>query len=513
MSQSLWICGTQLSHNSAGLKNISKDRPILMVESLERSQWYNYSKIKLVLIFSAMRHFRDELIEKGYTVDYYKIPEDTKPQHKGFNDALQIHLKKFKSDKVLFMKDADISMNNFAISVFEKLKIKYKLFENNLFLTDLMEFEEWASSQKRLLMENHYRRMRKKYNILLDENGNPEGGEWNYDKENRLPFKGKHKAGVKIPKPLNFEPDELTSEVIRMVEFHFKEGSGDTSKFSLPVTANDTIKYLKDFAKSRLVYFGKFEDAMVDDERILFHSFLSPLINIGLISPMEVVSVIIDAYKKGFAPLNSVEGFLRQIIGWREYMYGIYHYNLNDYSEINFFNSENSLPEFFWNGETKMYCVSKVVKDALEAGYSHHIPRLMVLSNFFTLADINPKHVLKWFMDVYIDAYEWVMIPNIFGMGMFADGGNISTKPYIASANYIDKMSDYCSKCSYKKNLKTGESACPFNYLYWNFLDKHKDKLKNNQRMMMIYNLLEKKSNDELREIKNSSEKFIKSLT
>lgn len=512
MKQSLWICGTQLSHNSAGLNSICINTPVLMVESLERSQWYNYSKNKLVLIFSAMRHFRDELIGKGYAVDYYEIPEDKNPAHKDFIDAFQLHLKKYQTDEILFMKDADAGMNKYAVSVFEKLKVKYKLLENNLFLTDLNEFRKWADSQKKLLMENHYRRMRKRFNILIDENGNPEGGEWNYDKENRLPFKGKHRAGINISEPINYDPDEITKTVVKMVEYHFKEGSGNTGKFKLPVTSKDTIEYLKDFAKHRLVYFGKFEDAMVDDERILFHSLLSPLINIGLISPMEVVNIIMDAYKKGYAPLNSVEGFLRQIIGWREYIYGIYHYSFTDFSGMNYFNSQNKLPEFLWTGETNTYCMSKVIKDAVETGYSHHIPRLMVLSNFFTLAEINPKYVLKWFMDIYIDAYEWVMIPNIFGMGMFADGGSISTKPYIASSNYIDKMSDYCGKCIYNKNLKTGEKACPYNYLYWNFLEKHRDKLKSNQRMFMIYNLLDKKSPEEMSEIRKSSDKFIEGL-
>jgi deoxyribodipyrimidine photolyase-related protein len=319
--------------------------------------------------------------------------------------------------------------------------------------------------------------MRQRLGLLVDEAGKPEGGSWNYDKQNRKPFDGRE-----VPPPRSFPPDELTRAALADVERLCPAAIGSTDGFALPVTREQALQSLDDFITCRLHDFGPFEDAMSSQEGVLFHSLLSPLVNIGLLQPLEMANAAIHAYHNDGAPLNSVEGFVRQIIGWREYMYYRYWELMPDLRDVNAWNHTRSLPDWFWSGETRMNCLHHVIARALRDGYNHHIERLMVVCNFAMLAGLRPQEVNAWFLECYIDAYDWVMLPNVLGMGLNADGGKIATKPYIASANYIHRMSDYCNGCHYKRKARSGEDACPFNTLYWDFLLHNEESLRANPR-------------------------------
>jgi deoxyribodipyrimidine photolyase-related protein len=312
----------------------------------------------------------------------------------------------------------------------------------------------------------------------MTEAGDPVGGEWNLDEQNREPLPD----DVQLPELIDFKPDDLTREVMEEVN-GMPSGYGSVENFSLAVTHQQAESAAKDFFDRRLANFGTYEDAMRSNEPVLFHSKLSPYLNLGLLDPLDLAREAEERYHSGQAPLNSVEGFIRQIIGWREYIYWQYWRTMPWIKEENFFSADRVLPEFFWTAETDMNCMRSVLKHAHKNGYNHHIERLMVLSNYCLLAGLDPRQVLNWFMASYIDAYEWVMVPNVLGMGIYADGGLTSTKPYAASANYINKMSDYCQNCSYYRTKRLGDDACPFNSLYWNFMMEHEATLRQNPRM------------------------------
>ncbi len=509
MPTTIWLQANQLSLNNSALAHARSvtDVTVLMVESKQRAALYRYHKQKLTLLFSAMRHMAKRLRQEGIAVDYHPLRADGKHKHASFEEALRTHCRKHRPDEIVMMELPDYHHAAAIPGLSKSIGVPIRVLPNTMFLTDRHDFAAENKDKKRLVMEHHYRSIRRRLGVLM-KGDEPEGGKWNYDAENRKPFRGE----IKIPPPPSFAPDEITDEVMKMVEAIFPDHYGSASRFSLPVTHDDSRKALKHFVQHRLRHFGTYQDAMKAGEPLLFHSLISPMINIGLLEPLEVARSVEDAYRKGNVPLNAAEGFMRQIIGWREYMFGVYWMNMPAFAETNFLGADKNLPQFFWTGNTQMRCLSQCLTQALETGYLHHIQRLMVISNFATLAGLHPKEVLDWFMHLFIDAYDWVMVPNVMGMGMFADGGSISTKPYVSSGAYINKMSDYCNGCAYSVKKKTGEKACPFNYLYWYFLDINKKKLGNNQRMSMMYKLLEKKSPSEMKEIRKSSETFLKAL-
>jgi deoxyribodipyrimidine photolyase-related protein len=327
-------------------------------------------------------------------------------------------------------------------------------------------------------MEYFYRGIRRHFDLLIDPAGDPAGGQWNFDKMNRKPLP----SGLSPPEIPGFRPDEITLEVMREIE-DTGEGFGELAGFDLAVTHEQAREAFEDFLTNRLGKFGPYEDAMSRDHTTLFHAVISPYINLGLLEPLALAQAAEAAFRDGAAPINSVEGFIRQIIGWREYIYWQYWRSMPEIMDVNFWDATRSLPGWFWDGNTEMNCLRHVLVRVLERGYAHHIERLMVLSNFSLLAGLDPKAVNDWFTAGFIDAYEWVMAPNVLGMGLNADGGIIATKPYIASANYINKMSDYCPPCAYDHKKRTGENACPFNTLYWNFLIQNEEILRANPRL------------------------------
>ena len=509
MKQAAWILGDQLSLKNSALQQLNSQNDIVvMIESLEHARELNHHKAKLMLCFSAMRHFREELRSKGYTVCYEELGEG-----KNFLEGLRETLKAHAVERLLVMAPHEIATVRFAQSLPQRLGIEVAITPNTMFLTDRDEFIKKHKGKKHLILENYYREMRKKLGVLM-QNGKPVGGEWNYDKDNRQSAKAFAQSKLKIPPIWKPEKDEIDKEVEALVEQFFPNNIGTTKHFHLPTKRRDAETFLDDFIENRLAHFGDFEDTMLKDELVMFHSVISPLINIGLIEPMQCVEKAIAQYENGRAPINSVEGFVRQIIGWREFIYGCYWVKMSegDYHEENYFNHTRPLPDFYWTGETKLNCLSNAIQKVLNFGYTHHIERLMVLGNFALLAGVQPKQINRWFWEFYLDAYDWVVTPNVIGMSQFADGGFVATKPYCSGSGYIEKMSDYCKSCAFNPKEKTGEKACPFNYLYWDFLMRHEAKLRSNNRITMIYGTLDRKSNEEKRAIRHSAETFLSSL-
>ena len=498
----IFIFGDQLSHSISSLKNFDacQDR-ILMCEVMHEATYVKHHKKKIAFIFSAMRHFADECKEKGFEIDYIKL--DDKNNTGNFADEIKRGFDKYKPEKIICTEPSEYRV----IQEVKTINLPLEIYDDDRFLYTSDEFSSWASNRKQLRMEYFYREMRKKYGILMDGNA-PIGGQWNYDAENRKP----PKEGLTIPEIYIQEPDDITKDVIDLVDKKFNEHFGDVTPFHFAVKRADALIALEEFIKQRLINFGDYQDAMIQDEPWMFHSHLSFYINIGLLHPLECIQAAEQAYHDKNAPLNAVEGFIRQILGWREYVRGIYHLKMPDYAEMNFLNATRSLPEFYWTGQTKMNCIRQCVLETKQNAYAHHIQRLMVLGNFALIAGIHPDEVNAWFLIVYADAYEWVELPNVSGMILFADGGFLGSKPYASGGSYINKMSDYCKSCSYKVTKKNGANACPFNYLYWDFLVRHRDTLKDNHRMSMMYRTYDKMTDDKKDAIKADSKRFLQTI-
>lgn len=501
------ILGDQLSLNIATLKECDKvNDVVVMCEVWDEATYVPHHKKKIAFIFSAMRHFADKLRSQGFNVHYTRLdnPENTKSFTGEVEKAIQI----YSPQSIVITYPGEYRVLSEIESWKEKFKISLSILEDNRFLSTPSDFRKWAEGRKSLRMEFFYREMRKKYNILIDGD-KPEGGEWNYDSENR---KFPEADRLFIPKSTVFEPDDITHEAIDLVNKNFSHHFGDIFPFYFAVTREQALIVLENFINQRLKSFGDYQDAMVQGEPWLYHSHISFYLNCGLLEPLEVVQKAEAACYSGQAPLNAVEGFIRQIIGWREYIRGIYWLKMPDYAEENFLNAQRKLPALYWGAPTKMNCLSQCVRETKENAYAHHIQRLMVLGNFALLAGISPKEVNEWYLIVYADAYEWVELPNVSGMILYADGGYLASKPYASSGAYINKMSDYCKGCKYSVSTKTGPNACPFNYLYWNFMMEHEDKLKSNPRIGFTYKTLANMSESQKQTIKSDSEIFFKEI-
>ncbi|MFQ4141795.1 cryptochrome/photolyase family protein [Chlorogloeopsis sp. ULAP02] len=488
MTIGVWILGDQLWEKQAALQSFSHQQnvPVILIESLRYIQLRPYHKQKLVLVWSAMRHFAEELCQLGYLVTY-KIAED-------FETPLQEWIEANQITELRVMMPSDRPFLQIIQSL--ELSCQKLLIPNDHFLWSTEEFNNWAKGRKRLLMEDFYREGRRRFQILMEKD-KPVGGKWNFDQENRQPPKGK----LNTPPAHWFEPDEITRKAIAKVNSLSVPTYGEVEPFRWGVTRQQALQVLDWFIQNRLKNFGSYQDAMVTGEETMWHALLSPYLNIGLLQPLEIIQAVQQAYEQHQLPLNSVEGFIRQVLGWREYMHGIYHYVDADYSEKNWFNHTQPLPDFFWTGRTKMNCLHQVLTQVQRTGYAHHIQRLMVVSNFALIAGISPQSVENWFHAAFIDAYDWVMQTNVIGMGLFADGGVLASKPYAASANYINRMSDYCKSCVYNHKERIGKNACPFNFFYWNFLDRHREQLQLQGRMSLIMKNLDKISQEDLQSI------------
>ncbi|MEH1976280.1 MAG: cryptochrome/photolyase family protein [Nostoc sp.] len=493
MTIGIWILGDQLWVKQAALESCfhQENVPVILIESLHHVQVRPYHRQKLVLLWSAMRHFAQELQQLKYSVTY-KIAED-------FATPLQEWIKENKITQLRVMTPNDLPFTQMIQNL--ELFCPITLIPNNHFLWSTEEFNNWASGRKRLLMEDFYREGRRRFQILMEKD-KPVGGQWNLDKENRQPPKDK----LNTPPAQWFEPDEITLDVIAQVNSLACPTYGEIKPFRWGVNRQQALLVLDWFIQNRLPHFGPYQDAMVTGEETMWHALLSPYLNIGLLQPMEVIQAVQQAYFQQQLPLNSVEGFIRQMLGWREYMHGIYHYVDADYSDKNWFNHTQPLPDFFWTSRTEMNCLHQILTQVERTGYAHHIQRLMVLSNFALIAGLSPQSVENWFHAVFIDAYDWVMQTNVIGMGLFADGGVLASKPYAASANYINKMSDYCKSCVYNHKERVGKNACPFNFFYWDFLNRHRQQLKSQGRMSFILNNLDKMSPEELQSIRQQAQ-------
>ena len=506
MKQLRLILGDQLSDQISSLEGCDKSRDvILMCEVWEEASYVKHHKKKIAFLFSAMRHFAAELTEQGYRVRYIKLDDaDNTGSLKGEVSRV---LSEGGFDRVVTTFPGEYRVLQDIRSWEDSFSAPVEIRGDTRFLCSPEEFESWANGRKQLRMEYFYREMRQRYSVLMDD-GVPIGGHWNYDAENRKP----PKEGLNIPKPYCGVPDEVTKEVIEMVRRRFASHFGDLEPFYFAVTREGALEVFQLFIEERLKNFGDYQDAMVEGEPWMYHSHISFHLNCGLLNPLECIKAAENAYAEGKAPLNAVEGFIRQILGWREYIRGIYWLKMPDYAEENFFSAERKLPEFYWTAQTKMNCLRQCVTETKENAYAHHIQRLMVLGNFALLAGIDPREVNEWFLVVYADAYEWVELPNVSGMILFADGGYLASKPYAAGGSYISKMSDYCRNCSYKVSKKNGADACPFNYLYWDFLDRNRDKLAGNHRMGMMYRTYDKMDEEKRLAVKADAARFFADL-
>lgn len=479
------ILGDQLSRDISSLDGLDPARDIiLMAEVGDETTYVKHHKQKIALILSAMRHFAADLSQEGLRVDYVTLDN---PNNTGsFTGELERAITRHHATRVVVTEPGEWRVLEMMRAWSNTFDIPVEIREDRRFIASRSRFARWAEGKKALRMEFFYREMRRETGLLMDGD-TPEGGEWNFDSENRKALPKNFRA----PNRLRFEPDDLTRSVIRLVEKTCSDHFGDLDNFAWPVTRKDALQALDHFITECLPTFGDYQDAMKIGAPFLSHALLAPALNIGLLNPVEICIAAERAYKKGKAPLNAVEGFIRQIIGWREYIRGIYWHVMPDYPHSNALDAKRPLPEFFWTGKTPMRCLSETITDTKRNAYAHHIQRLMITGNFALLAGLDPRQVEEWYLAVYADAFEWVELPNTHGMALYADGGIVGSKPYAASGAYINRMSDYCSGCGFNPKEKDGAKACPFNLLYWDFLGRHEDKFRNNPRMAMpIKNLL-----------------------
>ncbi|WP_435262540.1 cryptochrome/photolyase family protein [Tenacibaculum sp. nBUS_03] len=499
------ILGDQLNIKHSWFKEINEDVLYCMFEIKQEATYVKQHIQKIAGFFGAMRDFSSQLQEKGHNIIYYKI-NDKNNSHSFKNNILQIaeerDIKNFE-----YQYPDEYRINEELLTCASKLKIASKVVSSEHFYTEREELSVFFKDKKQTVMETFYQYMRKKHQVLM-ENNKPVGGKWNYDKSNRK--KWKEDSFIPLPYEIKHDVSEILAEVNGVGIETF--GNINDTFFNYPLNREEALGQLNYFVKELLPLFGDYQDAMHDREVYLYHSKLSFALNIKLITPKEVVDKVEKSYyKNNTIGISQAEGFIRQILGWREFMRGMYWKLMPTFKKTNFFGHQNALPDFFWTGKTKMNCVKNCLKNSLDNSYAHHIQRLMVLGNLALLLEVDPEEVDKWYLGVYIDAVEWVQLPNTRGMSQYADGGLIATKPYVSSANYIDKMSNYCSDCSYDKKDKISTKACPFNSLYWNFLATKQEELKKNRRMFMMFNLLNKMDSDLLMSLKSRANSIINS--
>ncbi|MEY3083195.1 MAG: hypothetical protein RJA94_3180 [Pseudomonadota bacterium] len=493
------VLGDQLTRGLSSLRDYVPGDTVLMMEVAEEATYVKHHKQKLVLIFSAMRHFAEELRHHGFTVDYVRLDD---PANTGsFTSEVERAITRHKPSRIVVTEPSEWR-------VMEMMKSwDAEVLSDDRFFATPASFAVWANGRKQLRMEFFYRDMRRLSGLLM-EGDDPVGGQWNFDHDNRKALP----KNLTPPNRRRFDPDPVTREVIDMVAGRFPDHFGDLEPFGWAVTRTDALEALDHFISVCLPSFGDYQDAMKQGDAFLYHSVISPYLNIGLLTPREICDRAQDAWSRGGAPLNAVEGFIRQILGWREYVRGLYWLKMPAYADSNFLGASRPLPSFYWTGKTEMNCMAQAIGDTRRHAYAHHVQRLMVTGNFALLAGLDPAEVEQWYLLVYADAFEWVELPNTHGMALFADGGVMASKPYAASGAYIDRMSDYCAGCRFKPEVKLGPKACPFNYLYWDFLIRNEAKLKANPRMGMPYRTLAKMEAERKADIVRHAATFLEGL-
>jgi deoxyribodipyrimidine photolyase-related protein len=486
MTRLTLITGDQLSPGLASLRAMDSGRDhVLMAELGDEVAYVPHHVKKTVMILSAMRHFAGELEASGHRMFYRYFDPESKVR--SFGDAIESHCREHDIDEVVLTWPGEWRVFEEFSKLEKRLGIPVHVLEDDRFVSSPEAFARWAADRASLRMEFFYRKMREKTGLLMDEKGKPAGGKWNFDAENRRKWKGEPASA----KPMSFAPDEITREVMELVEKRIG-GFGELDGFDFAVSAGDARRALAHFIKTALPWFGDYQDALPDSEDYLFHSRLSAYLNAGLLDPIEVCGAVEQAWHSGDVPLNAAEGYIRQIIGWREFIRGIYWLKMPGYADCNHLEGDQPLPAWYWSGETGMRCLARAIENTRKNAYAHHIQRLMVTGNFGLLLGVRPREICEWYLAVYADAYDWVELPNVLGMVMFGDGGLLASKPYAASGKYIQRMGDHCSNCRYKVSERTGKDACPFNALYWDFLMRNDDKLGGNPRMGMMYRNVER---------------------
>jgi deoxyribodipyrimidine photolyase-related protein len=481
------VLGDQLDHASAAIAQApTQGDRILMIEARSESQRIWSHKARTALFLGAMRHHAQALERRGHALDYVRIDQH---QAADFPTALQAAIRRRRPQRLVMVEAGEYGVQQQITQTCRAARLPVDCLPDGHFLCSRDEFADWRRGRHVLLMEHFYRFMRQRHDVLM-QGRKPIGGKWNFDRQNRRPF-GREGPGL-LPRPLSFAPDPVTRQAIDDVHTLFPNNPGSLDAFDWPLTRRQALQTLDDFVGHRLAAFGPFQDAMWDGEPYLHHSLLSAAMNLHLLSPREVIDAAVDAYHDGRAPLSSVEGFVRQIIGWREYVRGVYWTEMPDYLERNALGAEHALPAFYWTGETDMACLRSVIGQTLQTGYAHHIQRLMVTGLFALLFGVRPRAVHEWYLAVYVDAVEWVEAPNTLGMSQHADGGLLGSKPYAASGRYISRMSNYCSQCRYAPDKATGDRACPFTTLYWDFLMRHQQRFAAHPRAGMQWRSLER---------------------
>ena len=476
----------------------TKVKKVFMAEDFGLTTYHKHHKLKILMFLWAMRQYRDELVENGYTVYYYSIED--KNFKISYEDKLLAAIKKYKIEKINYFEIEDHFFEDIFNKFIIKNKIKTKLIQNPMFLLSRAEFEEFAHTQKNLIrMASFYQKMRIKMSILIDENTRPIGGKWSYDEENRK----KIPVNIAIPEKPSLINNNDINDLKNKINLIFKDHPGSVDYLWMPTNRQEALKWMDKFFKTKFHNFGIYEDAIIDNNNFLFHSALSPIVNMGLLTPDEIIQKAVKFSKQESIPLNSLEGFIRQIIGWREFIRGIYHYKGREEKKSNFWQHNRRLTSDWYEGTTGIKPLDDVIKDCLKYGYTHHIPRLMIVCNIMNLCRIHPDEIYKWFMEMFVDSSDWVMVPNVYGMGTFADGGIFATKPYSCGSNYILKMSNY----------KRGNWCEIVDGLYWKFMSDNLSFFKSNHRLSILVRSLDKMNKVKKDIIFDKATEFIESKT
>ncbi len=497
------VLGDQLSMTLPSLSDIGKNDVILMCEVMAEAEYVPHHPKKIAFLFTAMRHFAQELQAQGLTVRYVTLDDPANTQ--SFEGEVARACTETGAKHIVVTEPGEYRLLEIFKSWPQKLGTAVDIRTDTRFLCTVDEFRHWAGGRKQYRMEYFYREMRKKHSILIEKGDKPTGGQWNFDKENRK----SPPRGLTSPPRISHPKDRITKDVLKMVRERFSQNFGTLEPFHYAVTRAQALQELEHFIDTLLPHFGDYQDAMMLGEPYLYHSLISSYLNAGLLLPLEICVRAEHAYRAGKAPLNAAEGFIRQVLGWREYVRGIYWLHMPEYGEMNYFNARRPLPEFYWTAKTNMRCISEAVIHTRDHAYSHHIQRLMVTGNFALLAGLDVKEVQAWYLAVYSDAYEWVEMPNTLGMALFGDGGIMGSKPYAASGKYISKMSNFCTRCPYNPQDTTGDNACPFNALYWDFMARNADKLKDNHRLPFVYSTWDKFGVDKQNDIRRKARQIL----
>ena len=501
------ILGDQLNSNHSWFKSVDDSVTYVMMEIRTETDYAQHHIQKVVGIFAAMQNFANQLKSNNHNLIYLHLNDENNLQ--SFQDNIQNLISENEFNHFEYQLPDEYRVDQDLIELCNTISIPSKSVDSEHFFTSRNELGDFFQGKKTFLMESFYRAMRKKHAVLMDGD-QPLTGKWNYDSDNRKKLPKDHKP----TSPLIFDND--VSEILFEInKTNIKTiGSIDANHFIWPINREQSLELLDFFATECLSLFGSFQDAMTPNEWSIYHSRISFSMNIKLISPKEVIDRVTLEWQKRSDEIeyHQLEGFVRQIIGWREYMRGIYWNQMPDYATLNYFNNSDKLPSWFWTGTTKMNCLKEAINQSLNYGYAHHIQRLMITGNFALLAGVHPDEIDAWYLGIYIDAFEWVQITNTRGMSQFADGGIVGTKPYVSSASYIDKMSNYCGSCYYKKAIKTGDKACPFNSLYWNFYDKNESKLAKNPRIGMMYNVWRKMKPEDKTALLEQADYYLKNI-